>query len=282
MLVVVLLLLAVQRSSACMSAPGCGLWPQGELARWAAAAGGSRRRFALGGADVDHAAALRRLALAALMHDRLQPHWVPRGLFDVLGLAGARLDADWIRVAHGRLLNALAPQERDEVEAALYVSGWTEFAPGWMLTTDAAGGFRQLRHFPQFRLAVSRSGKLAGPVATACPPPPGWRLATAAELRAAGFRDGGARAPPQNYYKGQAGWDGLKWGGVGRGWFVTADWAEVDPAAGGAVDAGDSEGDLAPSSGTEGDLPYSSATAAELRSRLPRRWFAGVVCARAD
>ena len=56
-----------------------------------------------------------------------------------------------------------------------------------MLTTDAAGGFRQLRHFPQFRLAVSRSGKLAGPVATACPPPPGWRLATAAELRAAGF-----------------------------------------------------------------------------------------------
>ena len=120
------------------------------------------------------------------------------------------------------------------VEALLYVAGWAG-APGWMLTTDAAGGFRQLRHFQQFRLAVSRSGRLAGPVATACPPPPGWRLATAAELRAAGFRWGGERAPEQNYYDGQAGWDGRVWGGVYRYYFVTADWAEVDPAAGGAV-----------------------------------------------
>ena len=28
------------------------------------------------------------------------------------------------------------------------------------------------------------------------------------------------------------------WGGVQRDYFVTADWAEVDPAAGGAVHAG--------------------------------------------
>ena len=70
----------------------------------------------------------------------------------------------------------------------------------------------------------------------------------------------------------RAGGDGFKWGGVRRGIFVTADWAEVDPADGGAVAAGISEGEL----NTYG------TTAAQLRSNLPRGVFAGVVCARAD
>ena len=93
---------------------------------------------------------------------------------------------------------------------------------------------------------------------------------------AAGFRAGGQRAPEQKYYFGQAGWDGYEWGGVTRRfYFVTADWAEVDPAAGGAVYAGRSEGELPPSSG-------AYITAAGLRSMLPDSLFAGVVCARAD
>jgi len=270
---------AVRRRSLCVSARGCGLWPQGELARWAAAAGGGGggRRFVLCGADLAHAAALRRMALATLLHDRLQPHPEPFGLCEVLGLAGARLDAHRLRMLflalpphdRGAAINALAPQERAKVEALLYVAGWAG-APGWMLTTDAAGGFRQLHHFPQFRLAVSRSDKLAGPVAIECPPPPGWRLATAAELRAAGFRASGAREPEQSYYEDQAGWDECTWDGVERCIFVTADWAEVDPEDGGAVWADQSEGDL------------SYATAAFLRSTLPHECFAGVVCAWAD
>ena len=36
------------------------------------------------------------------------------------------------------------------MEAALCVAGWSEFAPGWMLTTDAAASFRQLHYFTIF------------------------------------------------------------------------------------------------------------------------------------
>ena len=114
----------------------------------------------------------------------------------------------------------------------------------------------------------------AKPEETTGPPPPGWRLATAAELRTAGFRVGGARAPEQNYYSGHAGWDRVgRWGGVGRDMFVTTDWAEVDLADGGAVDAGQSAGDLSDSS--------HGVTAADLRRYLPGSLFAGVVCVRA-
>eukprot|EP01052_Picozoa_sp_SAG31_P050401 SAG31_NODE_11482_length_1025_cov_1.901728_1_plen_253_part_10 len=49
------------------------------------------RRVALGGASVPHATALRRLALAALLHDRLQPPTAPAGLFGVLWLAAPQL-----------------------------------------------------------------------------------------------------------------------------------------------------------------------------------------------
>ena len=159
------------------------------------------------------------------------------------------------------------------MEAALYFPGWTDGKPGWMLTTDAAGGFRQLFHFPQFRLAVSKSDKLVGPVVEVCPPPAGWRLATAAELVAAGFElDGGVSSwPEQRYYCDQAGWS--EWGvweGVERYYFVTADWAAVDPRDGGVVFANLGEGDLA-----------HYRTAAEFRLILPKRDFAGVVCVRA-
>ena len=46
-----------------------------------------------------------------------------------------------------------------------------------METGDRAGGFRQLLHFPQFRLAVSRIDQLLGPVLAVCVPPAGWRVA---------------------------------------------------------------------------------------------------------
>ena len=56
-----------------------------------------------------------------------------------------------------------------------------------------------------------------------------------------------------------------------RVFFVAADWATVEPRAGGAVHAGDFEGYL------PGDYP----TTAKLRNNLPRRNFGGVICARA-
>ena len=167
--------------------------------------------------------------------------------------------------------NALPPEERAAFENTfIYFPGWTDGKPGWMLTTDQAGGFRQLFHFEQFRLAVSKSGKLEGPVEVVCVPPAGWRIATAAELVAAGFAVGGGREPEQYYY-GQAGWDRSTWEGVVRLFFVAADWATVEPRAGGAVGAGHPEGDL--------DGFFN--TAARLRDRLPHEYFGGVICARA-
>ena len=41
---------------------------------------------------------------------------------------------------------------REAAEAALYAPGWAGEA--WMETGDEAGGFRQMVHFPQFRLGV--------------------------------------------------------------------------------------------------------------------------------
>ena len=80
-------------------------------------------------------------------------------------------------------------------------------------------------HFPQFRLGLSRSDRLAlgSVVAEVCRAPAGWRVALVAELVAAGMRRGGERLPMQAYYIGQAGWDGYSWGGLERYWFVTAD-----------------------------------------------------------
>ena len=120
--------------------------------------------------------------------------------------------------------------------------------------------------------ARTRQPDRVGPVAEVCPPPAGWRLATAAELVAAGFKVFMARHPRQNYYCGQAGWDGVEWEGVERFWFVTADWAAVKPIHGGAVRADEGEG----------DLPSHGWTAAELRGTLPNGHFAGVVCVRAS
>ena len=117
-------------------------------------------------------------------------------------------------------------------------------AIGWMDTTDGAGGFKQMHHFPKFRCAVSENGRLDGPVEEVCPPPKGWRIATAAELRAACFAVGGAKMPVRQYYYNQAGWHGYNWRGVDRYWFVTADWTTVEPADGGAVNVGQHEGEL--------------------------------------
>ena len=118
-----------------------------------------------------------------------------------------------------------------------------------METGDEAGGFRQLVRLPQFRLGVSRSGRLGSGsvVADVCRAPASWRVAFAAELAAAGMRRGGFRQPQHNYYmyNNQAGWDGYKWGGVYRIFFVTADWETVgleNGAYGGVVDATDGEG----------------------------------------
>ena len=170
-----------------------------------------------------------------------------------------------------------------------------------MLTTDAAGGFRQLHHFRQFRLAVSRSDQLRlweKPVAKVCPPPPGWRIATSAELRAAGLKQywqhlhcpesylqssegrvGEWPQPEQLYYRDQAGWDRCTWEGVARGWFVTADWARTDSRQGGALHAGHAEGNLV-SPGQRAQGRGCCTTAATLRGLLPNRLFAGAVCVR--
>ena len=73
----------------------------------------------------------------------------------------------------GKTINALPPDMRSAVEAAFYVSGWD--GPSWMDTSDAVGGFRQLHHFAQLRLAVSKSCRLpVGPIERVCRPPDGW------------------------------------------------------------------------------------------------------------
>ena len=91
----------------------------------------------------------------------------------------------------------------------MYAPGWA--GEEWMKTGDLAGGFRQLVHFPQFRLGVSRSDwlalgsvvvKVGVPVVVhhpnvhlACRAPAGWRVALAAELVAAGVQRGGRWQP---------------------------------------------------------------------------------------
>ena len=226
----------------------------------------------------DVAAALCRLALAALLQDRLTPPVLAHTkLTDLLGVAGGWADggpAGRARVEGRRVARLPAGPERDAAEAALYAPGWA--GEPWMETGDLAGGFRQLVHFPQFRLGVSRSGRLAAGAAVAkvCRAPAGWRVARAPELLAAGLRRGGARQPRQNYYHGQAGWSMQEWSGVRWAWFVTEDW-EMGPAGAlqavdrppwaGAVHAGLSEGQL------------PCANPARLRSQLPTGGFGGVV-----
>ena len=167
----------------------------------------------------------------------------------------------------GRPRGLTAVEVRDRAEAALYAPGWA--GPAWMDTGDLAGGFRQLVHFPQFRLAVSRGDKLLGPVLEVCVPPVGWRVARAAELLAAGFRVDGGRQPVQYYYADQAGWAYVTRGAVHRLFFVTADFETVERSAGGVV----------LSYGYEGDL-RTAVTAEHLRELLLERAFAGVVCVR--
>ena len=165
-----------------------------------------------------------------------------------------------------------------------------------METGDDAGGFRQLVYYPQFRLGVSRLATLAAgtTVAEACTAPAGWRLATSAELLAAGLRVAGEKPPVQVrhtafrcpftgfhrlftavmlqfYYANQAGWSWYKWGGVVRAWFLAADWETVNPSVGGALFSGYPEGSL---------TPGSHATAEFLRTQLPTNGFGGAVFVR--
>ena len=149
----------------------------------------------------DRAAAIRRLALSTLLHDRLALPALALGrLTDLVGVAGGFVDGGLAGraivtrrqvlglplAARGRVVNALPPELRAAVETLLYAPGWA--GPLWMETGDLAGGFRQLMDFPQIRLAVSRRAMLEGPVMEVCVPPVGWRVARAAELVAAGFR----------------------------------------------------------------------------------------------
>ena len=193
-------------------------------------------------------------------------------LTDLIGVAGSFVDgavAGRAAVEGRRVVGLSAgPAVRDAAEALLYAPGWAG-GPAWMETGDLAGGFRQLVHFPDFRLAVSRSGRLEGPVLEVCVPPAGWRVARAAELLAAGFRVGGRREPLHQYYGERSGWRAGHWGGVNRIVFVTADWQTADPFAGGAVFAANFEGRL------EEEHPTT-----RLRATLPHRHFAGVVCVR--
>ena len=210
----------------------------------------------------DSAAAIRRLALSTFLQDRLAPADLTRGrLIDLIGVTGGFVDGglegraivQQRRVfglppaAQGRAINSLPPELRAAVEALLYAPGWA--GPAWMETGDEAGGFRQLVHFPDFRIAVSRVDRIGlGRVMEDCRPPEGWRAARASELVGAGFTTKlseswyRTKLPEASYYDSQAGWDGDVWAGVCRFTFVTADWETVEPSAGGAVFVSSCEG----------------------------------------
>eukprot|EP01051_Picozoa_sp_SAG22_P013296 SAG22_NODE_1471_length_4342_cov_3.522036_2_plen_292_part_00 len=204
----------------------------------------------------------------------------------------------------GWVINALPPEQQALAEATLYQPQWD--GPAWMTTNDSCGGFRRMRHFPQFRLAVSKNPvldkqaeqKYFSPDSTfrpgalwlagAYPPPIGWRLAASSDLTAAGFGPGLGRAarPLQRYYEGEAGWQGLEWEFQDRVYFLMADWQQVEPAAGGCLYSFNCEGELPdPSPGTaefRRMLPHrrSYTTIKDLQGVLPKGHFAGVVCVR--
>lgn len=265
----------------------------GALAAAAAAAAAGRYPWNLsGGSYTELQAATARLAVATLLHGRLgggdgavasgagRGHQRQRhqGISVVPHVSGL---ADLIELV-GEQLVPRPEAARAAAEEALYSPGW--FGPSWMDTSDACGGFRQLAHFKQFRLAVSASGRLQQPgdVRALCPAPDGWRIATSADILAAGMRRfAPPKSPAQYYYMDQGGWTCCTWPerarhlpgsrGVERIYFLTADWAEVEPADGGALHAQYTEGTLTGS--------FSSAS---LRTDLPRGLFGGTVCVRAD
>lgn len=266
---------------------------RGQLAAVSSAAAQTRYPWNLsGGAHTPLQAAVARLATATLLNERLAVgartvHDNSTGLRDLLEMVGGKLTTQ-------------GAAKLAEAEALLYHSGWT--GPAWMDTTDLAGGFRQLHHFPQFRLAVSRAARLPATgagvddLAAICPPPCGWRLATAADLMHAGFRRFAQnKTPAHYYYMGQAGWQccswperrrasevalslasrgsaaGLRRAGAERIYFLTADWASHEPYEGGSVHAQYTEGTLT-----------GSYSAASLRRDLPTGLFGGVICVRED
>ena len=198
----VLLLVAALRLR--RSKPMSAEQPSGELAATAAAAQSGRYPWTLsGGVHTPLQAAAARLATAALPQDRLG------GGSTLAAAAGVSGLADLLEMV-GQRLATRGPAELAAAEAVAYRSGWE--GPGWMDTTDLAGGFRPLVHFPNFRLAVSRTGRLQGPVRSACPPPEGWRIATSADLMAAGMRRfAPTKAPKQYNYMDQAGWTCCSW-----------------------------------------------------------------------
>ena len=133
--------------------------------------------------SVDVTAARRRLAISKLLQDRLAPaalaHTFTRRLEDLLGVVGGLVDGGLVgrAIVEGRRVAGLPiGSEREEAEAALYTPGWA--GEEWMETGDAAGGFRQLVHFPEFRLGVAKSDRLAigSVLSEVCRPPPGWRV----------------------------------------------------------------------------------------------------------
>lgn len=238
-----------------------------------------------GGSYTELQAATARLATAALLHERLAaPTQNGRnGQKTLAGTAHVSGLADLLELIGERLVPR-SESARLAAEAAAYRPGWA--GPAWMDTSDACGGFRPLVHFPQFRLAVSATGRLQGDVVEVCPAPDGWRIATSAEIMAAGMRRfAPTKAPKQYYYMDQAGWTcctwpersrnlpEMPWGtrGIERIYFVTADWATVEPANGGALHAQYTEGTLT-----------GSFTSASLRRDLPNGLFGGIVCVRDD
>jgi len=252
----------------------------GEVAAAAAAADTRSYPWHLpGGSFTQLQAAQARLAIAMMLHSRLSGNaGCPAQKSKVTGLV------DLIQMV-GEHLEPRSPAARAAAEETTYHTGWS--APNWMDTTDMCGGFRQMIHYPQFRLAVSKSGRLQGDVRDVCPPPAGWRLATSADIIAAGMRRfAPTKSPKQYIYMDQAGWTcctwpersrvlpGLPWQnttGVERIYFVTADWDTVEPADGGSLHAQYTEGTLS-----------GSFTAASLRSDLAQGLFAGIVCVRED
>lgn len=124
-----------------------------------------------------------------------------------------------------------------------YYPGWE--GPRWMETGDGAGGFKQLAHFPQVRLAVSREDTLI-PGQPLPAPPAGWRVASVSDLRALGMSslssssagvDGAAGdsyhppSPHQTYYRGQCGWNYDTFESVARRYFLCLEWAHDSAGA---------------------------------------------------
>eukprot|EP01051_Picozoa_sp_SAG22_P008403 SAG22_NODE_637_length_8315_cov_16.174416_8_plen_358_part_00 len=139
-------------------------------------------------------------------------------------------------------------------------------AEDWMDDSDDFDGFRQLMHFPELRLAVSKTGKLDLEAMYECPDEEYvWATSRMVLPLMTGGRD-----PPTQYYLDLGGWEGLLWEGVMREHFLFRDSLED----GSSIKASEFEG-LA---NTEFFDRADANNKIKFKNDLPQGNFAGIVC----